>query len=312
MARPKLTKLQTATAQAIVNVFETGRVRGDYGNVTFHPDDPGHLTYGRSQTTLASGNLALLIHAYCDANGSLAAELAAFLPRLEARDFALDRDATLKELLVRAGADPIMQTTQDAFFDRVYFEPALRHGEQLNLSAPLSVTAVYDSIVHGSFARIRDRVVKSHGTPDAAGERTWVARYVATRHDWLATHDNALLRKTVYRMQTLQQLIKQKKWELELPLTAHGVVINAAGLKADTSTVTASAQDPAERLLRLTLPRMTGADVKKLQRALGFTGEALDGEFGPLSDLAVRNFQQRHGLFVDGKVGSATRAALGF
>ncbi len=58
-----LTDLQKRTAQAIVNIFETGRVRGDYAKVTLIPGDPGHLTYGRSQTTLASGNLHLLINA---------------------------------------------------------------------------------------------------------------------------------------------------------------------------------------------------------------------------------------------------------
>jgi chitosanase len=46
-----LTDLQTRAAQAIVNVFETGTPRGDYGRVTLLAGDTGHLTYGRSQTT---------------------------------------------------------------------------------------------------------------------------------------------------------------------------------------------------------------------------------------------------------------------
>ena len=35
-----LTELQKRTAQAIVNLFETGQVRGDYGKVTLIPGDP--------------------------------------------------------------------------------------------------------------------------------------------------------------------------------------------------------------------------------------------------------------------------------
>ena len=52
-----LTELQKRAAQAIINVFETGDAQGDYGKVTLMKGDPGHLTYGRSQTTLSSGNL---------------------------------------------------------------------------------------------------------------------------------------------------------------------------------------------------------------------------------------------------------------
>jgi chitosanase len=52
-----LTSSQKDTAQAIVNVFETSAVLGKYGQVTLIPCDSGHLTFGRSQTTLGSGNL---------------------------------------------------------------------------------------------------------------------------------------------------------------------------------------------------------------------------------------------------------------
>jgi chitosanase len=65
-----MNQLQKKTAGAILNIFETGAVFGRYGKVTLIPGDTGHLTYGKSQTTLGSGNLALLIHDYCGANGA--------------------------------------------------------------------------------------------------------------------------------------------------------------------------------------------------------------------------------------------------
>jgi chitosanase len=57
--------LQENIAKAIVNIFETGRPRGTYDAVTVAPNDPGHLSYGRSQATLAGGNLFVLISKYC-------------------------------------------------------------------------------------------------------------------------------------------------------------------------------------------------------------------------------------------------------
>jgi peptidoglycan DL-endopeptidase CwlO len=50
-----------------------------------------------------------------------------------------------------------------------------------------------------------------------------------------------------------------------------------------------------------------GPAVAALQRALGI---AADGEFGPQTLHAVKQFQATHGLLVDGQVGPYTRAAL--
>jgi len=81
-----VTALQKSTAEAIVNVFETGSAVGDYANVTLLAGDAGHLTYGRSQTTLASGNLFLLLKAYAAAEGAaMAGDFVPFLPRVQAR-----------------------------------------------------------------------------------------------------------------------------------------------------------------------------------------------------------------------------------
>src|SRR3982751_2798456 len=81
-----LATTQAQAAKAVVNIFETGSVRGDYGQVGVIPGDTGRLTYGRAQATLGSGNLRRLVERYCAMVGArFAARLRAWLPTLVAR-----------------------------------------------------------------------------------------------------------------------------------------------------------------------------------------------------------------------------------
>jgi chitosanase len=308
-----ISELEKRTAQAIVNIFESGRPLGDYGCVTVLAGDTGHLTYGRSQTTLGSGNLALLLHTYCETGGSFSEALRPFLPAFDRRDLRLDNDEKVKSLLRQAGNDPVMRSVQDQFFDRVYWVPALNSADYLGAAKPLSIAVIYDGRIHGSYHFIRDLTNQQQGEARVIGEERWIAAYVAVRRTWLATNQNSVLRKTVYRMDAFQTLIDGGKWELPLPLTVRNVVVDEELFRADyVEPTVVSASGEKERVLFLTRPMMRGDDVKRLQRALGFSEDRVDGVFGTDTDRSVRQYQTSRGLRVDGKVGPATWSELGY
>jgi chitosanase len=307
-----LAALQKAAAQAIVNIFETGSVRGSYGDVTLLPGDSGQLTYGRSQTTLASGNLFLLIQAYCArSDGQFSAAMKQYLPSLEACDRSLNYDAVFRSLLREAGDDPVMQEVQDNFFDRIYWEPALRSARVLGVVSALGTAIVYDSSVHGSWAHVRDLTRKRFGELFDIGEDEWLQHYVDTRREWLAENANQLLHRTVYRMDAFKHIIEAGNWNLTLPLSVRGLAITPDSL--DASVLVSVSADPApRRVLRLRKTPMTGADVIWLQHRLTTAGfkTTASGAFDSNTDASVRAFQKDRRMTPDGVVGPATRTAL--
>jgi chitosanase len=307
-----VTATQKRTAEAIVNIFETGDVRGDYGSVTVIDGDTGHLTFGRSQTTLGSGNLHGLLAQYCDNAGArFARDLAPFLPRVAARDLALDADGHLHNLLRSSADDPVMRDTQDEFFDERYWAPAVRAAEREGITSPLGVAVVYDSTVHGSWKALRDRTTTAVGGVGAVGERAWVTRYVAERRAWLAAHSRHDLRPTVYRMDAMRRLIELDGWSLSLPLVVRDAEISLTTLAAAPRGCY-DGPAPGTRGLAVQSPLQRGLDVRLLQ--LGLSKRAVvikaDGIFGQGAARCVREFQAAQGLPATGVADVALIAAL--
>lgn len=223
------TALQKRICEQVINVFETSKIGGDYGALVTLADGPHNIrqvTYGRSQTT-EYGNLEELVQMYADAHGTFSEQLRPFIAKIGVTSLADNKE--FKQLLRDAGRkDPVMQQIQDAFFDKRYFQPAMKWADQNKFTLPLSALVIYDSFIHsGSIPDfLRKRFTE---VPPAKGgnEKTWIKQYVDVRQKWLATHSNKILQGTVYRTQCFKREIARDNWDLsQVPINANGVKVS--------------------------------------------------------------------------------------
>lgn len=306
-----VTATQKRTAEAIVNIFETSEVRGNYGSVTVIAGDTGHLTFGRSQTTLGSGNLFDLIQQYSNNAGArFAGLLAPYLTRFRDKDQTLDTDIHLHNVLRATSDDPVMRDTQDEFFDARYWKPAGRAADRVGITTPLGMAVVYDSTVHGSWEAIRDRTNAACGTIAAAGEQKWITQYVTERRAWLAGA-RADLRPTVYRMDAFRRLIELDAWSLALPLVVRDTEISLVSLAANPRGCY-DGPAPGTRVLAVESPLQRGLDVRLVQLGLSRHGVDIraDGIFGQGCAKCVRDFQTAQGKPATGSADISLIASL--
>jgi hypothetical protein len=214
-------------ALAIVHVFETGKPLGDHSAVAVLDDGAG-VSYGINQFTHRSGSLYTVINTYLGEGGSVGADhFELVLPTLKQKSsraiVALSNDHKFKKLLKDAGETPEMRLAQQQVMENFYLLPAIEAAEGSHFVSPLSLAVIYDSINHGSYEKIRDRVSVSRSFfhSNELFERTWITDYVNSRNAWLTS--TARLKKTSYRTAFFLQQIKAGNWGLELPIVVNGL-----------------------------------------------------------------------------------------
>ncbi|MCO6188334.1 murein L,D-transpeptidase catalytic domain-containing protein [Rhizobium sp. L1K21] len=225
----KLTAGERLVCDRVINVFETGTVKGKYGAISIYKDGPGgirQITYGRSQTT-EYGNLRQLVEMYAAAEGTYSDDFKPYVKLIG--HVALVDNEPFKSLLRQAGKDdPVMWATQDKFFDSVYFAPAQKWATANGFELPLSMLVIYDSFIHSG--RILDflRSRFPEKPPVHGGdEKIWIKQYVEVRHDWLKNHKNEVLRLTIYRTKDLLREISRDNWDLKnMPVLANGTPVD--------------------------------------------------------------------------------------
>lgn len=211
--------------QQIVNCFETGSAAGNYGDVSIFYDGPNgikQITFGKSQTT-EYGNLKDLLKDYAKAQGKYSKQIEAKIPLLTK---GAVNDKVLIQLLKDSGSDPVMIATQDAFFDRVYWDRAVAWAQKNKFTLPLSYLVIYDSFIHsGGILDFLRKKFAANTPANGGNEKEWVEQYLTTRHNWLMNHSNKILRKTIYRTRDMMREIKEGDWNLETEFVANGIKI---------------------------------------------------------------------------------------
>lgn len=230
-----ITPDQKRAIDSILSIFETGRVPtpAAYQTCTILSDGAG-VSYGKHQSTDAGGTLDKIVALYIQRGGKHGEELKQFVPKLANNESAKVDPKNppswakyLMGVLKEAGKDPVMQQCQDEMFDACYWIPALGHTSQMGIQSVLGHLIVYDTCIHsgpGGVAVIRSRFPQL--PPSKGGdEKVWAHAYVGARRDWLLGNKNPLVQKTVYRQDSMFELIKAGNWDLTLPFTCRGVKV---------------------------------------------------------------------------------------
>lgn len=218
-----MTEFKKEKIQGILNVFETGSIKGDYSNISIFADGPNRrrqITYGKSQTT-EWGNLNKLISKYIDLGGTYSRELNNYEDVIGQRSLVDDK-YFIKLLKDAAKNDPIMIKAQDQFFDTCYWKPAYKWAINNGFKENLSMLVCYDSFIHSGsiLGFLRRRFPAS-----PKDERLWIEQYLNTRHNWLKGHSNKILRKTIYRTRDMIRTLEAGDWNLDEPFNANGVIV---------------------------------------------------------------------------------------
>lgn len=211
------------TALAIVHIFETSKPFGDYSAVAVLNDGAG-VSYGINQFTHRSGSLYAVVNTYLGEGGRVgreAMEIVLTDLRLRQNILKVSEDLQFKNALREAGKTPEMKLAQTQIAENFYLLPAIEACEGSNFKLPLSLAVVYDSINHGSYQRIRDRV-----RVNSIDEEGWITEYVQKRDAWLESVPR--LKATDYRTDFFLAQIARGNWELKLPLNVHGVRLTDA------------------------------------------------------------------------------------
>ncbi len=290
-----MTPLQTATALALIRVFETGLEGAQYGAVDALPGDKGHLTYGVTGAALADGSLTRLVQAYiARPEARYVKAFQHVLNTLRDRNPALTGDRHFHNLLKAAADDPAMRALQEDMFAQAHWAPALALADKHGIESALGRLIVLDSLRQGGWETLRRRTNKAHEPLAECGEPVWLAAYLAQRRDWLSTNRKPALRAGLFRTDALSDLVRLGNWDLRLPLVIRGRILSAEAMQAPPPGVH-DGPPVRSRTLSLSEPMVQGADVRLVQLALsGLTvGRYVtaDGIFGPQTHDAVITLQ---------------------
>lgn len=210
--------METVTLiKKILLAFEQSSTTIKYGDVYKYEDGPNDI----KQITVSFGiteygNLKKLINSYCDKNGRYTSKFTSFLPLIGKTSLAANSEFI--SLLKESSTDPVMQMCQEQAYDSMYITPALEWCAKNNLTLPLSKLVIADSFLQSGSILSCIRNMYTETLPPTGDEKAWIIAYCRSRKEWLANHSRKILHNTVYRMNFMQDVIKDNDWNLDKKL----------------------------------------------------------------------------------------------
>jgi chitosanase len=220
-----LTKDQRSLIERIINTAETGKPEGNYAAISIYADGPNdirQITYGRAQTT-EYGNLRKLVQMYVEANGTYSNALASYAEKVGS--VPLTNNQEFKTLLRNSGKkDLVMRKIQDQFFEKTYFNPAMKWADENGFTKALSALVIYDSYIHSGSILWLIRQKFDENPPALGGdEKEWIKEYTSARNDWLQNHHRPAVQASAYRTKAYLAQIDKANWDLNiLPVNMNG------------------------------------------------------------------------------------------
>ena len=219
-------------AEAITSVFENSTPQLQYG-YSVALDDGRGITAGRAGFTSATGDLVVVVRRYIEMKPS--SPLEPFLPVLEGLDEVKSDDTSALSGFAAAwriaAEDPVMRAVQDGVVNELYYNPAMGYAVSLGAVLPLTLAALYDTIIqHGNGSDPDGLAALIAETNSAAGitlpvgvnEMRWLEVFLSVRKQHLL-HSFAPETRTVWaasagRSDALVDLAAQSEWALDAPV----------------------------------------------------------------------------------------------
>jgi|GEM_PF-585492 len=251
-------------ADQIISVFENSTTEIQYAYAE-NLDDGRGITAGRAGFTSATSDMLEVISRYTAVVSDNV--LAGYVPRLEVLA-ASESDSTdglegLESAWAQAAEDPLFRFIQDQVVDEWYYQPAMDYADELGVSDPLTLLALYDTIIqHGDgddpdslSALIEQTTANMGGTPaDGVDEEAYLREFLAVRRaDLLNPHDASTQEEwaeSVDRVDTLTRLLDAGNTSLTPPfsITTYGDMFDIAASATDDAVGVQLGDDGADSL----------------------------------------------------------------
>ncbi|HEX7974359.1 MAG TPA: chitosanase [Anaerolineales bacterium] len=227
-----LTPDQKRRAEALTSLFENSTQQLQYDFANSLGDGRG-ITAGRAGFTTATGDAYLVVQLYTERVQDN--PLAAYLPELKRLAEAGSADVSglggFEGAWAQAAQDSAFRSVQDDVVDELYYQPAMKHADELGLQTALARAALYDAIIqHGDgsdpdgLPALLQRAAAAAGGAPAQGvdEKDWLQAFLKMRRDDLAQAFDPATRdewaQSVGRVDVFSQIAASGNYDLHGPI----------------------------------------------------------------------------------------------